>query len=287
MIEMYLLEQLDALARCGTLLAASEQLHITQPSMSRAMKKLEDIVGVELFEHKGNRLLLNEYGKVAADYARRILDSQDELVSRIRMLERSRRTILLGSCVPGPLYEVPSMLASLYPDGTISTEIRTEETLLDGLRQGVYQLAILVHRSEDPELRCHPCGSEKLFFSLPKEHPLAGRNELSFADMDGETFLVFSDVAVWDEVHRKGMPHSRFLLQGDRSALREIIRTSSLPAFATDLSLRLRIADESRVNIPLSDASATMRYWCCCRKEDEKRFMKWFELASSQFEHMF
>ena len=50
MIEMYLLEQLDALAKYGTLSAASEQLHITQPSMSRAMKKLEDLVGVELFE---------------------------------------------------------------------------------------------------------------------------------------------------------------------------------------------------------------------------------------------
>ena len=38
MIEMYLFEQLDAVAKYGTLVAASEQLHITQPSMSRAMK---------------------------------------------------------------------------------------------------------------------------------------------------------------------------------------------------------------------------------------------------------
>ena len=76
MIETYLLEQLDAAARCGTLLAASEKLHITQPSMSRAMKKLEDLIGVELFEHRGNRLVLNDYGRIAVDYARRILDSR-------------------------------------------------------------------------------------------------------------------------------------------------------------------------------------------------------------------
>ena len=50
MIEMYLFEQLDAVAKYGTLVAASEQLHITQPSMSRAMKKLEETVGVPLFE---------------------------------------------------------------------------------------------------------------------------------------------------------------------------------------------------------------------------------------------
>ena len=137
MIEMYLFEQLAAVAEYGTLVAASEQLHITQPSMSRAMKKLEETVGVPLFEHKGNRLELNEYGRLAAEYARRILDSQEEMVIRIRSLERSRRTILLGSCAPGPLFELPSVLSSLYPDQTISTEIRDEETLIAGLKQGL------------------------------------------------------------------------------------------------------------------------------------------------------
>lgn len=138
-------------------------------------------------------------------------------------------------------------------------------------------LIILIHRPEDPELCCHPYGSEKLFFSLPKNHPLANKTALSFAEMDGETFLVFSDVGVWDALHRRAMPHSRFLLQEDHAALQEIVRTSSLPAFVTDLSLRMRSVDESRVNIPIDDESATMHFWCCCRKEDEKRFLKWFQ----------
>ena len=277
MIEMYLLEQLDALARYGTLLAASEHLHITQPSMSRAMKKLEDTVGVALFEHRGNRLVLNDYGKLAAEYARHILESQEELAMRIRMLERSRRTILLGSCAPGPLFELPLMLSALYPEQTISTEIRDEAALLNGLRDGEYHMAILAARPDDPGLCCHPCGSERLFFSLPREHPLAGRASLSFADMDGETFLVFSDIGVWDAVHRRGMPHSRFLLQKDHAALQEIVRASSLPAFVTDLSLRLYGEDESRVSVPIDDDTAAMTFWCCCRSADEKRFQKWFQ----------
>ena len=41
LIESYLLEQFEAVARCGTLLKASEELHISQPSLSRSMKKLE------------------------------------------------------------------------------------------------------------------------------------------------------------------------------------------------------------------------------------------------------
>jgi len=46
MIETYLLEQFEAFARCGTLLKASEELHISQPSLSRSMKKLENELGV-------------------------------------------------------------------------------------------------------------------------------------------------------------------------------------------------------------------------------------------------
>ena len=276
MIEMYLFEQLDAVAKYGTLVAASEQLHITQPSMSRAMKKLEETVGVPLFEHKGNKLELNEYGRVAAEYARHILDSQEEMILRIRTLERSRRTILLGSCAPGPLFELPSILSSLYPDRTISTEIREEGTLIAGLKQGIYQHIILNRPPDDPEIACHPCERESLFFSLPKEHPLAGRKTLSFSDMDGETFLVYSEIGVWDELHRRELPHSRFILQSDRSALQEIARSSTLPAFATNLSLRHPGYDIDRVSIPITDPSATMSFWCCCLKQDEKRYPAWF-----------
>lgn len=283
MIEMYLFEQLDAVARYGTLLAASEKLHITQPSMSRAMKKLEEIVGVELFEHKGNRLVLNEYGRIAAEYARRILDSQDEMVSRIRMLERSKRTILLGSCAPGPLFELPSILSSLYRDQTISTEIRDEETLLNGLKQNVYQLVILIHKPDDPEIRSHPCGSEHLYFSLPKEHRFAKEKSISFADMDGEGFLMASEVGVWDAMVRREMPNARFMLQGDRSTLREVVRSSSLPSFMTDLTVRLYGIDDDRVAVPILDAAARMPYWCCCRKGEEIKYLRWFQALERRY----
>ena len=67
MIETYLLEQFAAFARCGTLLAASEELHITQPTLSRSMKKPEKEFGVPIFHRENSKLSLNETGKVAAD----------------------------------------------------------------------------------------------------------------------------------------------------------------------------------------------------------------------------
>ena len=56
MIEIYLLEQLCAFAECGTLSAAAEKLHISQPALSRSMKKIEDVCGVELFERNNSKI---------------------------------------------------------------------------------------------------------------------------------------------------------------------------------------------------------------------------------------
>lgn len=173
--------------------------------------------------------------------------------------------------------ELPSILSSLYPDQTISTEVRDEETLLNGLRDGVYQLIILNHMPDASELRCHSCGTEHLHFNLPKGGRFEQKETMSFSDMDGESFLMASEVGIWDEVVRGAMPNARFLLQEVGDTLREIVRSSTMPSFVTDLTLRLFGLDDERVSVPISYASAKMAFWCCCRKEDEKRFLKWFQ----------
>ena len=59
MIETYLLENLVAFGDYGTLSEAAEKLHVSQPSLTRSMQKLEDEIGVPLFERTKNRISLN------------------------------------------------------------------------------------------------------------------------------------------------------------------------------------------------------------------------------------
>lgn len=73
MIDIYLLQQLAAFAEYDTLSAAAERLHTSQPAMTRSMHRMEDELGVTLFIRSKNRMELNETGKLAADYARRVL----------------------------------------------------------------------------------------------------------------------------------------------------------------------------------------------------------------------
>ena len=83
MIELYVLRQFAAFAEAGTLSEAAEILHLSQPALSRNMKKLEEELGVTLFTRTKNRLELNENGKYVLQLIQKIMDDADSLPVKI------------------------------------------------------------------------------------------------------------------------------------------------------------------------------------------------------------
>lgn len=102
MVELSQLEQLLLLAECGTLSRAAEQLHLSQPALSRSMQRLETELQVTLFDRQKNKIALNDNGRMAVEYARRIVGETRDMAARIQAFDRSQRTILVGSCAPAP-----------------------------------------------------------------------------------------------------------------------------------------------------------------------------------------
>ena len=276
MFELYQLEQLLAVAEQGTLSNAAEQLHISQPALSRSMQRLEAELQVTLFNRQKNKIELNENGRMAVDYARKIMEQSQDMISRVQACDRSRRTILIGSCAPMPLWEIPPLLSDLYPDMTISSEIRENEVLLQGLRDGLYQLVILPHPVDEPEITCVKYGEEHLYFSLPPAHPLSGSKGLYMRDLNGETMLLRNRLGFWRDVTDKKMPDTRFLEQED-IAFAELVRSSALPSFSTDAALRRDGNPANRINIPILDEEANVTYYCLYKphgRNDLSAFLK-------------
>ena len=283
MIETSLLEQLVAFYDLKTLSAAAEHLLTSQPALSRSMRKLEDEFGVSLFERSKNRLLLNENGVLAAECARRVLEEQETMVARVRALDRSRRTIAIGSVAPGPIMDLSPMLSTEYESRTVSAELRTEEELIPMLKQGIFQMIILREIPADDELFACPCGSEQLYVSLPESHPLASRKSVTFAEMDGTEFLQISNVGIWEDIKKANMPHARIYLQKDISAVAAIAAVSAMATFKTDITFRHYALEPGRIAIPFSDESATVHFWCCCIKKDERKYENWFKTLETRY----
>ena len=276
MFELYQLEQLLAVAEQGTLSNAAEQLHISQPALSRSMQRLEAELQVTLFNRQKNKIELNENGRMAVDYARKIMEQSQDMISRVQACDRSRRTILIGSCAPMPLWEIPPLLSDLYPDMTISSEIRENEVLLQGLRDGLYQLVILPHPVDEPGITCVKYGEEHLYFSLPPAHPLSGSKGLYMRDLNGETMLLRNRLGFWRDMTDKKMPDTRFLEQED-VAFEELVKSSALPSFTTDVALKRFGNPTNRLNIPILDEEANVTYYCLYKpygRNDLSAFVK-------------
>ena len=73
MVELFELRQFVSFGECGTLSEAAEILHLSQPALSRNMKKLEENLGISLFVRHKNKLALNENGKYVLTLARKVL----------------------------------------------------------------------------------------------------------------------------------------------------------------------------------------------------------------------
>lgn len=279
MIEIYLLEQLIAFEKYGTLSAASEQLHLSQPALTRSMRKLEELIGVPLFERTKNRITLNENGKVTAQYAQKILEQERDMVERVRLLDRSRRTITLGSCAPVPIADLVPVLSRCYPGMTIASEIQNwDEKLMDGLDKGRYQLIVLHEEPKEEGVYAVPYREEALSLVVPYTHPLAERSEVTLTDIDGQNMLLYTEIGFWYEMCREKLPNAHFLLMNEYDAFGEVAGTGAFPSFASNIMAGRSGNMTGKKLIPIRDPAAETAYYCVCRKEDQERYRKFYRM---------
>ncbi len=277
MIEIHLFEQLVTFASCGTLSAAAEELHISQPALSRSMQRLEEELGVKLFDRQKSRISLNETGELAVRYARNLLLQEHSMIDQIREFDRKKHTISLGSCTPILIPDFVSLLSELYEGMTISTELTGDPNLTDRLKENKYQIAILNEKPDEKEFYSVPVESEHLFVCLPPEHPLADADGLYLRDLDGQTFLLYSQIGFWDALCRREMPSARFLVQQEMDVLGELVANSALPAFTTDYIINRDGIQSDRITIPILDKEANVTYYCACLLSERAKFKAVFQ----------
>ena len=277
MIELYELRQFVTFAETGTLSDAANVLHLSQPALSRNMKKLEDELGVTLFLRRKNKLELNENGKYILELSRQILEEADSLVAKARIFDRQHRTISLGVCSRAPIWFLTPLISNLFPHMALQTETDNIARLLSDLENNVYQLVVVPEKPEGSQYFWKKCGQESLLFFLPENHRYARRQSLAFADMDGENMLLMSNIGFWNFVCTEKMKKSKFLVQKDRFSLNELLHASTLPSFTSDLAHKYFGTVEGRVEVPITDADATVTYYLVCLAEKKKEFMPLFD----------
>ncbi|MDD6234185.1 MAG: LysR family transcriptional regulator [Lachnospiraceae bacterium] len=261
MINLEELEQFKAFAECGTLSKVAERFHISTPSITRSMQNIESYFGVPLFTRTKNRIELNETGKVAVEYAGKILNETAQALAQVRAFDERQRTVIIKSCAPAPLWEFLKKAGSMYPGMTVSSKICRNEEVLEYMKDSACDYAILPYEAAIPGWQSEFYMEERLYVCIPADNELAERQQVEWEQLNGFNFLLRSELGFWDALCREKMPASKFLVQTDDSVFDELVVNSTLPCFTTDY-----IADRDgrypkRVCVPIAGEDADVKFY--------------------------
>lgn len=259
MIDLEELKQFAAFEKLGTLSKVAEEFHISTPSITRSMKNIEEAMGVELFNRSKNRIELNETGKIAVGYATKLLQEADNMVSQVRAFDQRRRTIVVNSSAPAPLWELMKILSAKHPGKTISSSISQNDDVIQALQQKKCDIAILPFVADISGYKVKQFMKEKLYVLVGKEHELAKHESLRWEDINGFNFLLRTELGFWDVLCRSRMPASKFLIQPDTEVFDEVVRAFTLPCFITDY-----ISSDTypgRVKVPINEKDADVTFY--------------------------
>ena len=269
MLNLAELAQFVAFAELGTLSRAAEQLHISQPTITRTMRHVEDAFGVSLFQRGKNRIELNETGRLAAEYAQKLLFEAEKATQAVQAFDRSLRTISVHSCAPAPLWSLLPSLSQKYSENTVSSKITNIEAIIRDVLSGQCDIGILPFPCRNEELMDVPYIQERLSVCVPKDSGLAREAQTSFQQLNGFNCLLRDEIGFWTDLCREKMPASRFLIQTDEFEFQELVRTSSLLCFSTDLANPQNVIPPGRTALPITDPEANVEYHliCCPQKK--------------------
>lgn len=255
------LQQLEAIERTGTFSAAAHELHISQPALTRSMQRLEAELGQPLFDRAGRSAQINEAGQIALDYAKQIL--REKYLMREALSEHARRAraLVVGTVAPAPLWRLTALIVERFPTSILTSKTFETERLEREVLNGGVDLGISLKPCMMPTVSCCQLMTESLSVCLPSDHPLANRKSLSTAELDGESFLLYQGIGFWQDFCDTHFPHSKFVIQEDRTVFHQMIPSTPLIYFVTDVPSLRSAVPEGRTVVPLQDAAAHATYY--------------------------
>ena len=286
-MELEQMRRLDAIARCGTISAAAEALRLSQPALSRSVRRLERELGQELFDRTHNFATLNDAGRLAVDHARAILRDEQAMRDAFDELARRQRTLRIGTVAPAPVWRLTARVVKLFPGTLLDPVTLPEDEVERRLVNRQVDLAVTVRPMILTTMRSMLLMVESLSAFLPSDHDLAGQATVSFSDLDGEPFLVDRAAGWWLDVLRRELPHSQVVEQADRTVFVQLVQTTKLLSFTTEAP-QMTPQEGDRVAVPIADGAAHATFYLTALADAPARvgqIMDWFVNHEIDMQH--
>lgn len=182
------LEYFAKVAEVKSLAVAARELHISQPSISTAITKLEAALNVQLFvRHHAQGVSLTSAGGRMLTEVKALLAHAGEVSQSARGLaEKMRGRLHIGCFGPIASLYLPALITDFqaqYPEVELNLYEADNDTLLAGLAANRYDVAIVYKLDVPPTLQVKTLATLKPYVILPPEHALAAQEQVSLADL--------------------------------------------------------------------------------------------------------
>jgi len=195
-MELHQLRYFVAIAETANFTRAAERSHVSQPSLSQQIGKLESEVGHKLFHRLGRKAVLTEAGTAFLERARRILFEVENAARELSDHPSLGRRITVGAVQTVMPYLITPFIAALrgtHPNLLIDAREDFRANLVRAVVEGELDLAVVPLPVKDHRISVETLLTEPLLLVVGKQHPIASLTEISINDLAGENFVSLGD----------------------------------------------------------------------------------------------
>jgi DNA-binding transcriptional LysR family regulator len=183
-----------AVARLLSFTRASEELHLTQPGISKHVKELEGDYGTKLFNRLGRKVVLTQAGEILFKTTSDILKLVQESKTRIDDLHGlAGGRLSIGSSSTIGTYLLPALLVTFrhkYPEVEITVDISLSQQVVEKVLNNTLELGLVGHYAADRMLVAKPFMADPMVLIVSARHPWTTRkSSLHLHDLSREPFL--------------------------------------------------------------------------------------------------
>ena len=219
--------------RCGSVTRAAEQLNTSQPSISKALKRLEEVVGFRLFEPQGRGLIPTSKGQSLLEPALRVERELEEAQQRAVEIKRGRSQGIRIACIPAIAASLlPRAIVAFrehWPEVTLEVESWRRELILSELDAGRVDIGLLYSTTTSAPVGFRIIASAPTLCVMASDHHLCKKHVITPQDLCREQMVIYHNTIdysdrLWQMLSVLDPPPNIVVEASQSALLRDLVR---------------------------------------------------------------
>jgi len=271
------LQIVDAIVQLGNYSLAAERLHMTQPAVSMQMKKLEDDIGLILFERKGKRIVLSDVGSDIYQHSRQLTVAYDHLIEAMHEIKDSHKGRIKVAATTTSNHLITQMIACFSKqnkDMKVALKITNREKLIQQLQNFEPDIVLMGEPPPKLELVSEPLIPNPLLVIAHTNHPLAGKTGIPLKQIAEHEFVAREQGSgTRDAIElffkKKGLILKSTLEMGSNEAIKHAVIAGLGLGLVSLHSIKLELEAKKLVILDVNQLPIK-RYWHIVKRKDKK-----------------